>query len=241
MAQGGGNFGKVFMAYLFVGAVAMLARRVTESRHGRPESLLSEKAEESHDFGGGGGPFRRFIREPFMLVILFLLFGAMLLPSQPWQHMTATLLYDVVGTVSSAIITKSLRDMRGQCSKSTVGGNPFGGTNYNPVEDPYYVSNLDSPMDPFIAKALEGTQFTNIVHIVLESMRDDSYPWNEDGLLAHHIDTHFSKVEGGTAMTTENITPFIESLAQHTISWETVWATIPFTHKAMLGRKIPQI
>jgi hypothetical protein len=238
MAQGGGNFGKVFTLYLFVGAAAMLARRLTEARPSRPDLLPLEKI-EFHDLGGGQGAFRRFIQEPLVFLTMFLLVGATFLPSQPWKHMTATLLYDIVGTVSSAIITKGLRDMRGDCSKNTVGGNPFGAMNYNPSEDPYYVSNLDSPMDSFITKALEGIQFTNIVHIVLESMRDDSYPWNEDGLLSHYIESQFEKVEGGTPMTTTNITPFIESLAQNTISWETVWATIPFTHKAMLGRKIP--
>ena len=237
MAQGSGNFGKVFMIYLAFGAAVMLARRIVEARQGRPDFLLGEKV-EFNELSGGQGAFRRFIREPFVPLTIFLLFGAMLLPCQPWKHMTATLLYDAVGTVSSAIITKSLRDMRGDCSKNTVGGNPFGVMNYNPSDDPYYVSNLDSPLDPFIAKALHGTQFTNIVHIVLESMRDDSYPWKEDGLLAQYIESKYDKVEGGPEMSTSNITPFIASLAEHTISWETVWATIPFTHKAMLGRKI---
>jgi hypothetical protein len=235
MAQGGGNFGKVFMVYLFFGAAAMFARRFMESRESRSDLLESEKHEVAESTMKSGA-LRRFLSAPLIPTILFLLIGAMFLPRQPWKHMTATLLYDVVGTISSAIITKSLRDMRGDCNVAALGSNPLGNLNYNPAEDPYYISNLDSPMDPFIAKVLEGTQFTNIVHIVLESMRADSYPWNENGDLMKHIKDNFEFVEGGPAVTTSNITPFIDSVAQHTLQWETVWATIPFTHKAMLGR-----
>src|SRR2546423_3844045 len=125
MAQGSGNFGKVFMIYLAFGAAAMLARRMVEARQGQPDLLLSEKV-EFNELSGGQGACRLFIREPFVTLTIFLLFGAMLLPCQPWKHMTATLLYDVVRTVSSAIITKSLRDMTGNCRKSTDGGNPYG-------------------------------------------------------------------------------------------------------------------
>jgi hypothetical protein len=238
MAQGGGNFGKVFIVYLLFGAAAMFARRVLESRESRLDLLESEKQEVAESTIRSRA-LRRFLNTPLIPTILFLLIGVMFLPRQPWKHMTATLLYDIVGTISSAIITKSLRDMRGDCNASTLGSNPLGNLNYNPAEDPYYVSNLESPMDPFIAKALEGTQFTNIVHIVLESMRADSYPWNENGDLMKHIKDNFEFVEGGPAVTTSNITPFIESVAQHTLQWETVWATIPFTHKAMLGRTSP--
>jgi hypothetical protein len=235
MAQGGGNFGKVFMIYLLCGAAAMLVRRLLERRESRPDLSLFENLEDS-DKVSKGGALRHFLNAPLVPTVLVLLVGSMFLPQQPWKHMTATLLYDVVGTISSAIITKSLRDMRGECNASTVGSNPFGSLNYNPADDPYYISNLDSALDPFIAQALEGTQFTNIVHIVLESMRADSYPWNENGDLMKHIKENFAVVDGGPAVTTSNITPFIESVAQHTLQWETVWATIPFTHKAMLGR-----
>jgi len=75
------------------------------------------------------------------------------------------------------------------------------------------------------------------MHIVLESMREDSFPYDEEGLLARHIKLNEEPpAEGGTPITTETITPFIASLADHTISWHTMWSTIPYTHKAMLGR-----
>ena len=107
---------------------------------------------------------------------------------------------------------------------------------YNPANDPYYISNLATPVDAFIAEALEGVTFTNIVHIVLESMRSDSYPFNEFGPLANYVNENYGDEPHRQPITTSNVTPFIASLAEHTISWETVWATIAYTHKAMLGR-----
>lgn len=231
MAQGGGNFGKVFAMYAMLGGAAMLVRRGCGQ-----QSMVDLVAEKLDSPEPGHGAFRRFLRTPFVPLTLFLLIGSMFLPRQPWKHMTSTLLYDVVGTVSSAIVTKSLRDMRGGGDGGRIGTNPLGSLHYSPTEDPYYISNLDQPLDPFIASALKGTQFTNVVHIVLESMRADSYPFDEQGMLMEYINNRFDPIENGTAVTTSNVTPFIQSLAEHTISWDTVWATIPFTHKAMLGR-----
>jgi hypothetical protein len=111
--------------------------------------------------------------------------------------------------------------------------------NYNPAEDPYYISNLDLPVDEFIASALKNLRFTNIVHIVLESMREDSYPYDEQGLLHQYIQTNMTPVQNGTPVNTQTITPFIDSLAEHTLSWHTMWSTIPYTHKAMLGCTSP--
>ena len=122
-----------------------------------------------------------------------------------------------------------------------LGTNPLGNLNYNPGDDPYYISNLDSPIDDFIADALEGVEFTNIVHIVLESMRADSYPFKEESQLMTYIKNNFEFREKGKSVTTSNVTPFIASLAKHTISWETMWSTIPFTHKAMLGRNFSSL
>jgi hypothetical protein len=150
--------------------------------------------------------------------------------------MTETLVYDVISAISTVIITESLHGSRQTCNGTTVGSNPLGSLNYNPADDPYYVSNLDQPVDDFIASALEGTEFTNIVHIILESMREDSFPFQEDGLLNQHIIHNVGAAEGGTPINTQTITPFIASLAENTISWHTVWSTIPYTHKAMLGR-----
>jgi hypothetical protein len=181
---------------------------------------------------------RKIFKEPLAKLVLFLLVGTLFIPQQPWRHLTSTLLYDVVSSTTSVIITKTIRDLRGECKGDVVGASPFGEHYYNAAEDPYYISNLDSPIDPFIEKALEGIQFTNVVHIVLESMRTDSYPWDEHGALHDHIRKNYKPVEDGTEITTSNITPFIQSLASSTISWETMFALIPFTHKAMIGRNI---
>jgi hypothetical protein len=136
--------------------------------------------------------------------------------------------------MSSALLSSTFR-RGGECGKESVSNNPFGNLNYDPANDPYYVSNIHLPIDDFIRSALEDTKFTNIVHIVLESMREDSYPFQEDGLLNQHIRAHERPVRGGTPVNTETLTPFIASLAEHTISWHTMWSTIPYTHKAMLG------
>jgi hypothetical protein len=234
MAQGSGNFGKVFAIYLACGTIVMFARVLLETRHRSVESDISEKADSATDTILTR--LRRFLTIPFVPLTMFLLFGSFFIPQQPWHHMTSTLLYDVVGTVSSAIVTKSLRDIKGDCGSGSVGSNPFGSLHYSPSQDPYYISNLDQPIDEFIASALEGTEFTNVVHIVLESMRADSFPFDEQGPLMDYITKHFKFPRNGTAATTSNITPFIESIAENTIAWETVWATIPFTHKAMIGR-----
>lgn len=78
--------------------------------------------------------------------------------------------------------------------------------------------------------ALEGTKFTNIVHIVLESMRADSYPFQEDSSLVAFTMKNYEFISSGTAVTTSNVSPFIESIAEHTISWEIVFATVSFTY-----------
>jgi hypothetical protein len=237
MAQGTGNFGKIVLIYLACGAVAVLIRRVLEIRNGKSDIGLGENSEshESHE-SQVERPMRRFLSQPFIPLILFLPLGSVFLPQEPWKHMTATLLYDVVATISATITTKGLRDTKGGERNTNRGSNPLGNFNYNPLEDPYYISNLDASVDPFIAAALEETQFTNIIHIVLESMRADSFPWQENGDLAKYIKDNYEQIPNGSDITTSQITPFIQSLAPNTISWETVWATIPFTHKAMLGR-----
>ena len=56
-------------------------------------------------------------------------------------------------------------------------------------------------------------------------------------LLVDFMMKNYEFISGGAAVTTSNVSPFIESIAEHTISWETVFATVSFTHKAMIGRK----
>src|SRR2546423_5839446 len=203
MAQGRGNFDRFFMIYLSVGCFASLPRLL----HTRASSIAASR------------PF-------FHVVLFFLLFGSLFLGHQPWSRMKSTLLYDFVSTVSTAIIKRSLRDTR-DCGE-TLGSNPLGSMNYSPATDPYYISNLDSPIEEFFVSALEGTKFTNIVHIVLESMRADSYPFQEDSLLVDFMMKNYEFISGGAAVTTSNVSPFIESIAEHTISWETVFATVSF-------------
>jgi len=118
------------------------------------------------------------------------------------------------------------------------GSNPLGNFNYDLNDNPYFISNLDQPIDTFIASALEGTEFTNIFHIVLESMRENPFLYDEAGLLYQHIQRNLEPAKEGVPITTENITRFIASLAENTLSWHTVWVTVPYTQKAMLGHEL---
>src|SRR2546421_6749768 len=238
MAQGSGNFIKITGFYLLFSTIPVFLRCRIERSY-IPidiESFVSEKFEDEPQASGrrGCGPF---VPTAFLLV-----FGAMFLPHQPWRHLTSTLLYDVVGTISSVILNRSIQDST-NCSipsnTTVLGTHPLGHSFYNPADDPYYISNLDLSVDAFIAQALKDTQFTNVVHIVLESMRADCYPFQETGLLNKHIQTKLVPPDTQPPITTQTITPFISSLAENLISWDTVWATIPFTHKSMLGCNPP--
>lgn len=237
LAQGNGSFGKVFLIYCLVGVAAIFTRLLfaRSIREIDIELAISrEKLELNKE------PQYRYAA-PFTLFTILLLIGSMFLPRHPWRHLTSTLLYDVVGTVSSIILAKNLQHLGGINGSSNgpatvIGANPLWDMNYNPADDPLYISNLDLAMDPFIASALEGTKFNNIVHIVLESMRSDSFPYQEDGQLDRYIKQNLELAEGGTPITKETISPFISSLATNILSWDTMWSTIPYTHKAMLGR-----
>ena len=157
----------------------------------------------------------------------FLLFVTLLLPPYPWRHMTATLYYNI----AAAAFTMPSKHFS---SPEETQRSPLMEGYYNPTEDPYYISNLDQPIHDFILRALEGTEFTNIMHIILESMGEDSFPFQNDGLLSTHI--HSSpRVNVVELINNQTLTPFITSLAEHMLEWHTVWATIPFTHKSMLG------
>jgi hypothetical protein len=171
-----------------------------------------------------------------MLIYLVLSWGFM--PESPWRSLTSTLAYDVTTAVSGVFLHEIFHGSgNNTCDDQShrVGSHPLGTLRYNPAEDPYYVSNLDKELDPFLAEVLRDVKFTNIVHIVLESMREDSFPYDENGLLHKHILENETPVKGGTPVTSENLTPFINSLAENTLQWHTMWATIPYTHKSMLG------
>jgi hypothetical protein len=232
MAQGNGVFGKAFIIYLLPGASAMLLRSISE-KCGPPRRLVFAPLNTSEQHG-----LRRLLSIPFVPLTIVLLIGTIFLPAQPWRHLTATLVYDVISAISIVIIAQPFIDTTKNCPTAILESNPISNLNYNPAEDPYYISNLNQHINPFIASALEGTEFTNIFHIVLESMREDSFPYDERGLLHQHIQKNMEPAENGVPITTENITPFISSLAENTLSWHTMWATVPYTHKAMLGRKL---
>ena len=233
MTQGNGAFIKAFIMYVLPGILAMLLRAfwATSGRYRRSHHVL-DTTDVTYQPRGLG----RVLSKP-LVPLCIVSIGTLFLPAQPWRHLTATMVYDVIGAISTVIISQHLKDSTTGCPTVTVGSNPFGNLNYDPADDPYYISNLDQPIDAFIASALKGTEFTNIVHIILESMREDSFPYDENGLLHQHIQKNLEPAEDGIPVTTENITPFIASLAENTLSWHTVWATVPYTHKAMLGRE----
>ncbi len=236
MAQGNNGFGKVLLLYCLMGGIVVLLRVVVLHTMRKPSPKLpsfhSPQSSE-HEL-----PFiRRFI--PFLPLSLYLVLSWGFMPRSPWRDLTSTLAYDVTVAVSSVFLHQIFRSSATFCSGETnstrIGTHPLGTLRYNPASDPYYITNLDQPLDPFIASALQGVKFTNIVHIVLESMREDSFPYDENGLLHQHILKNEKPVKGGTPVTGDNLTPFIKSLAENTLSWHTMWSTIPYTHKAMLG------
>jgi len=216
--------------YAMPGLVAMAYRLFSTwtARPRPPPALLpyDQRCEQ------GKPKLRR--KAPLIVALLCVLLGVYILPPYPWRRLTATILYDFGAAISSIILGHHVKVADSPTAR--LGSNPLGNFHYDPAEDPYYISNLDEPIDEFIASALNGTHFTNIFHIVLESMREDSYPWDESGLLHQHIIKNVEFAENGTPIRTDTISPFITSLAEHTISWHTTWASIPFTHKAMLGR-----
>jgi len=217
MAQGNSSLFQVLAGYVLVGLIATFARLYFE-RHRRLDKW-------------GPREKKRFYFSAYHLNVAtaILVLGAMLFLSQnPWRIMRSTLLFD---TLSIFNFRKAYVPSQ---SVPTAG---VSGARYNPSKDPYYISNLDEPVDPFIASALEGTEFKNIVHIMLESMRSDSFPWDENGLLHQHLQEFMEPPQ--IPLTVENITPFIESIAPHTLRWDTMWSTIPYTLKAMLGRTSP--
>jgi hypothetical protein len=240
MAQGNSGFANVIAFFALIGGAAILLR-LTSLRF-LPRGDHSPSTTDEYEKLGDNTTssfIRRLLSSPLNRLILFLLVGTLFLPAHPWRHMTSTITYDVIRTLGGALVTRGMHGS-GSCDGDVRGGsNPLGDLKYSPAADPYYVSNLHQPINPFIAEALKDTNFTNVVHIVLESMREDSYPYQEDGLLHQHILKNLAPAKGGTPISTQTITPFIDSLSENIISWHTMWSSIPYTHKAMLGRIFP--
>ena len=241
MLEGGGsNTLAAAMAFLGVGGSVMLAHRYYQDHHYKYNPVCRGLPDEIIPQIRPPPPPQSRLRKPFVSFTVCLIVGSLFLPAQPWRQMTSTLLVDIVRNVIPVVISKTIRN-KATCSGPTnfLGSNPLGNSNYNPRTDPYYISNLESPIDEFIVEALDGVKFKNIVHIVLESVRSDSFPFQEESVFAEYIKSHFPPYPNGAAMTIDNITPFIESIAENTISWETMWSVVPFSHKALMGRIPP--
>lgn len=235
--EGSGNTLAATVAFLTAGASVVIVRRFQRDGY-KYGDLADELIPQPHLPATRGG-LRRLITIPFVPLALFLIVFGLFLPSQQLRQMKSTLLIDVIGSIISVFISKAIRHISVPAASSNYGSNPLGNLNYNPSEDPYYISNLDSPIDEFIAKALDEARFQNIVHIVLESVRADCFPFQEQSPFVDYIKDNFRPHKNGSAITTANVTPFIASLAEHTLSWETMWTIVPFTHKALIGRKYP--
>jgi hypothetical protein len=235
MTQVNRGFAQAFILYGFVGATTILLRLVLTRHYGATISPSRDKFDL--DNINNHRPVQRYFDIRFTISLLFVLIVTAMLPPNPWRRMTATLGYDVVCSLSTVILSKPVYG-GSECSTVAALGSHFDNFNYNPADDPYYVSNLDQPIDDFFIAALSDAKFTNIVHITLESMRDDSFPYREDGFFHKHILNNIEPAEGGLPITTETITPFIASLAENTISWESMWATVAKTHKTMLACKM---
>jgi hypothetical protein len=220
MSAGYITFANVFLSHTMIGIVAVLFRVVLGKSALNLGYWISEVNCESAQ---PKTKCRGIVRIGFLL-----LFVTLLLPPYPWRHMTATLYYNIA--VAAFTIMQSKHSSSPEEAERSLLMEGY----YNPTEDPYYISNLDQPIHDFILRALEGTEFTNIMHIILESMGEDSFPFQNDGLLSTHI--HSSpRVKIVETINNQTLTPFITSLAEHTLEWHTVWTTIPFTHKSMLG------
>jgi hypothetical protein len=211
---------RVILSYSGIGILAILCRTLAANREDKSQSFkISTRM--------------RTLRVRFVLVLGALSILSAFLPAYPWRHMTRTLLFDVAGAVWDTVLervkTESL--MKGRLPPP----GPFESRKYSPSHDPYYISNLDRPIDDFIAHAIEDLHITNIVHIFLESMRWDSFPFQDDGLLNTHLHTS-PRLNITQPISSNTITPFIASLAEHTLSWQTMWASAPFSHKVMMSR-----
>jgi hypothetical protein len=226
MASGNGDSARTFVIFSLFGMVAVLSRATFDVLSPQHVPQQSEKSTTRS--------MRLLHRHPGFFSVVFLLSGAILLPRDPWKHMSSTILYDVISAISTTAVENSIRQIQSDCPTSGASQSLFAST-YDPAKDPFYITNLDEPVIPWIADAIRDLNITNVVQIVLESVRADCYPFEENGLLHQHIRKKMNLAVGGVPITTENITPFIASLASNTILWNNTWSICPLTHKAMLG------
>jgi hypothetical protein len=229
MARGQRRSNTAFIVYFIVAVPITLLRHALGIFWQEWNSTIRGRLGKLHTL-----PFHRL---PIVLA-LFLSFGALVLPQEPWKHMTSTVLFDVTLGLSSAIM------MGNHCGEESSAGltqeTHFGsGRAYNPADDPYYVTNLDLAIEPYIAKALEDVKFTHVVELVLESVRGDCYPFKENGLFHQFIKENIKPAVNATPITTKTVTPFIDSLSKQSLLWDQVWSLCPLTNKAMMGCTAP--
>jgi hypothetical protein len=144
LSHGNSYFFRTVIFFALTG-VAMAALRIHTGRR-RIEERELEKLEMD----------RKPPRLPVTQFATVLLLASFCLPANPWRHMTSTVLYDAATSLAGNPSQMPIIN-----SKIENGTNPIGILNYNPSNDPYYVSNLDWPLDPFIESALEGTYNTS--------------------------------------------------------------------------------
>src|SRR5579859_1771787 len=105
LVQGGNTSRNIFIIYIVAGCVAMLVRRFFDRNPKWNHGETSETTELRQ------WTLRNIPSMPLVRFTLFLVIGSMFVPAQPWRDMTSTLLFDIVGTISSVIITQNLRAM----------------------------------------------------------------------------------------------------------------------------------
>src|SRR5271169_6330368 len=116
MAQGNGTFINASIMYVLPGASATLlrARSAASFRYRRSYSILDTMEVATRPKG-----LRRVLAYPGVLLSV-LLIGTILLPAQRWRHLTATMVYDVIGALSIVIITQNLRDTTSSCPTTST-------------------------------------------------------------------------------------------------------------------------
>src|SRR5215471_9314742 len=116
MADGAATSRNIFLLFVTSGVLTVFTRHYLETTKFPTTSLETV--------------FQKFLG---VRTLVGLVICTVFLPAQPWRHMTSTLLYDIISTTTSVIVTKSLRDSQEHCGPA-LGSNPLGNLNYNPTE-----------------------------------------------------------------------------------------------------------
>ncbi|KAI1911196.1 hypothetical protein LOZ39_002041 [Ophidiomyces ophidiicola] len=96
-----------------------------------------------------------------------------------------------------------------QCAHETNDGPNY----YNPVADPFRITNLDSPMYESLQAALSSVLISNVVLITMESQRKDVFPMKEGSNLHKNIlKSHWKKDSEEINEKLRQLTPVAEQL-----------------------------